>query len=121
MREHRCDNIGVMDLTAAEGEATAQLDQLVPDLRTVFKNLEIAGYNHCRACGLGGRFRLSPDLGSRYDGDELTQYLAADAELFAGGGMPRKCRPRLFAIGRPRGRSVDQHVGVDEHHRPSSP
>src|SRR6266851_4592015 len=45
MRQHRCDDVGVMDLTAAKGEATAQLDELVPDRRTVFKNLEIAGDN----------------------------------------------------------------------------
>jgi hypothetical protein len=119
MRQHGRNDIGVMDLTTSEGIAAAQLHQLIPYRWAVLKDAEAP--HEC--VSVSGRFgegqSLSPNLLSRHHRDIFAQDLSADGGWFAG-GEARESGPRPVAKRRAAGRSVDENVGIDEAHRPSS-
>src|SRR6266446_948924 len=119
MRQHGRDDIGVMDLATSEGIAAAELHEPIPHWRAVLEDSEASP--KCR--GVRGRLGksegFSPNLLSRHNGDVLAQDLSADRERL-GGGHPGEGGPGPFAERRAAGRCVDENVGVDETHRPSS-
>jgi len=119
MRQHSCDDIGVMDLTTSEGIPAAQLHELIPHRQVVLENAE-APY---KCLGIGGRLGegqgVSPGLMSRHHRDTLAEDLSADRERLAG-GQPGESGAGPVTERRATGRRVDEDVGVDEAHRPSS-
>jgi elongation factor Tu-like protein len=119
MREHRRDDIGVMDLATAKGITAGQLHQLTPYCEAVLKDGE--ALHECRSVRrrLGEAERLSPGLSTRHYGDVFAQYLPADRERLVG-GHPGERSPGSIAERRSFGRSIDEDVGIDEAHRPSS-
>ena len=119
MCQHRCDKIGVMDLTTFEGVAAAQLDEPIPERRAVLEDGE--AMRDCRGVGrrLGGGERLSPNLLPRQHGDIFAQDLSADRERLVH-GQPGEGGPGLVTERRAAGRRVNENVGIDEAQRPSS-
>src|SRR5438477_8857279 len=119
MRQHGRNDIGVMDLTSSEGIAATQLDETVPHLWAVLEDTEAP--HECRGvrCRFGEGQSLSPGLLSRHHRNILAQDLSADGKWFAG-GQPGESGPGPVAERRAPGRSVDEDVGIDEAHRPSS-
>jgi hypothetical protein len=108
-----------MDLTTTERITAAQLHKVIPCCRAVLDDGEAPDeQGSVRGC-LGKGQRLSPGLGSRHYRDVFAQYLPADRERLAG-TEPHESVPRPIMKRRAFGRSVDEHIGVDEAHRPFS-
>src|SRR5439155_12154772 len=77
MRQHRCDDVGVVDLSPTKRDPSAKTNQLVPDGRAVFEDLEITRENERGGSGFSRALSLCPCLRSGNDRDELAQNLAA--------------------------------------------
>jgi hypothetical protein len=117
--QHGRDNIGIVDLTTSKGIAAAQFDELIPYRRTVLED-----GNAPRECdgvysSLGESQRFSPDLLARHHGHIFTEDLPAERENLVG-GKPGESGPSLVTERRASRRRVDEDVGIDEAHRPSS-
>ncbi len=120
VRQHGRDDIGVMDLTTSKGIAAAQFHELIPHRWAVLEDSEAP--HECRSvCGRFGQGQSpSPNLLSRHHRDILAQDLSAEDKWFAG-GQPGESDPSAVAERRAPGRSIDEDIGIDEAHRPSSP
>src|SRR5215470_12985180 len=108
-----------MDLTASEGVASAQLHELIPHGRAILEDSEAPPECRC----IRRRFRdgesLSPGLLSCHYGDVFAQGLSADRERLVD-SQPGKSSPCLITEWCTPGRRIDEDVGVDEAHLPSS-
>jgi hypothetical protein len=62
MRQHRCDDVGIVDLAPREGIAAAQHDEPDPDQRPIVENRELPKERRGVDDRLGEGERLPPDL-----------------------------------------------------------
>ena len=111
VREHRRDDVGVVDLFAGKGHVSTQRDEHVRHRLAVFQHLEGGREPTHILHGVRHWQRRNPRLPARYHGKILAQHLTADAQGF-GSSRSRQQGQRGFAPGLVGGAGGHQHIGV---------
>jgi len=94
VRQHRRDDVGIVDLAAREGIAAAQHNEPVPDQRAILENRELP--NERRGIGdrLGEGERLPLDLLPGHHRKVFAQDLPADRNRASAAARAKAARAR---------------------------
>jgi hypothetical protein len=119
VRQHRRDDVGIVDLAGRERIAAAQHDEPVPDQRAILEKRELP--NERRGVGDRTYARVSgfPQICGRVITERYSRK-TSPLIVTASSAAARAKAARAVKQRRPVGRRINQHIGVDKAHRPSS-